>query len=325
MSAYNVHHLPFWRQFNQAVRVRASVLFGTYPDVAPNVGDPLQPAYATGVLGVYLIGDLQQWIEENCHFFLRSHNDNGSKRNPATFFNGLTSQAAIEPWTWETLKTSKLGDAGWTAPLTKTTHTHRRIQAGDMWQPVIFDELAGCFDALLWTKQTLISTYTRATPIPGFDTTIALAKADANSRYDGAEAEAGGDYGTAKNLGVSGDDFSAEIVATKYQTEAEVTAGVLVGLTGYGYLKAVATSETNGSWDAQGDDVVEGQFKSCGSGSVAVGVRGVVGTVGQVLTKPPTWPVDPPVEYPYTIATGWLMSDYFSLCEWAFPILTPLS
>jgi hypothetical protein len=323
MAVLHVQPKEFWRLFNTAVRERQSVLNDTLDAVSPNAGSHVQGASA-------YIGYWQTWIEDNCNRFVRSHDDAGEKYNPATKFDGIASETSVTMWTWATLKTAALGGNDWTAYTDATTHTHRHIQANDHWKPILWEELAACFDMLIWTKQDLASAFTRSGATPGraYDS-FAEAEADASALYAAADSGAG-DGGNAKLLYWYADGFAAEIVATEYDIQAEVKNWSLVGCTGYGYAKAVRYDNGYGtpinSWHAQGDTtIVQDQYKYCGSGAVAIGHVETVGTVGQVAGEPTTWPGEPDSTSPSFFSTGWLLGDYFSVCEWAFTVLTPIT
>ena len=342
MTVFNVQHVSFWRQFNNAIRERHSVLFGDgvynpIPAVAPNAGDSLQQINTGQYYG---LGTLQTWIENNCQYFVRSHDNDGVKyvlgSGPSPGgtdpFDGMPIASEVEMWSWETLKLAALGGDGWTAYTTKTAHTHRHIQAGDHWKPILWIEIARCLDMLLWTEEVLWNPTCRTGVVPGHDyVSFALAEAASSALYAAGEVEPD-EYGTAKVLSWFEDGFGAEIVATKYYIQGSARVEALVGCTGYGYFAAVLWNngwgEPTNVWDAQGEaQIAEDVYKPVGSTAIAIGDTETVGTVGSVGAESvavPNWPSEPGSDPPAFFSAGWIRGNSFTIKEWGFTILSPI-
>ena len=319
MAVLHVQPKAFWRQFDLAIKQRESVIFDSAPAAAvPNAGDHLQ-SIGDGSW-YYRLLVLQQWIEDNCDHFIRSHDDAGDPYDPATVFEGVADSSAVVMWSWATLKTAALGGDEWTAYTSATTHTHRKIQTGDHWNRILWDELARCLDMLIWTKQVLCETFSHFGVSGSYgDFTDAKSAAVA----DFAAASDGTDYvGTYKELVVyTGLGYGAEISAGHFHIQAEAKAVAMVGCTAYAYIHTEATE--NGTWNAQGEtNIVQDEYHMAGSGAVAIGTQPTIVAFG-TLAEPPTWPAEPPLDEFYV--TGWQLDDYFSLCVWAFTILSPIT
>ena len=111
-GAIQKHTDEIWKAFNERKQAWGSTAVPV-PATGANIqkgfywnyysGGPIPPAAPTGTFSWFY---LQRWIEWRCHFFVRSHNDDGTIR-ASDYYDG---ESAFELWTFANLMKVVRGD-----------------------------------------------------------------------------------------------------------------------------------------------------------------------------------------------------------------------
>jgi hypothetical protein len=168
-GAIQKHTDEIWKAFNERKQAWGSAAVPV-PQAGANIqkgfyynyysGGPIPPADPTGTFSWFY---LQRWIEWRCHFFVRSHNDDGTIR-ASDYYDG---ESAIETWTFADLMKVVRGDgtaqASWrratTFPADWTNWNDPAYSAGeitngvprDILGPWIPTDIQKALNMLVWT------------------------------------------------------------------------------------------------------------------------------------------------------------------------------
>ena len=248
----------------------------------------------------------QKWCEDNCGKFVRCLDDAGDPLD-------LDGETKIGKWTWSDMKALVLPYGDWRAKTIAAgvvTTSLRKAEEGDVYGPWLMEDLRKVLNALIWTA------YRVTLSIPYG----AVSKTAAHSAFTG-------DYAAAKAQALS--EWNAN-EGSPYQAQAYYYAAYTVATGKYGWfvVRGCSVGSVEGipagcaktvgfyvhavnnvndvpdqtgvdEFDAQGDVVVENQWKLWESTDLAADVTGCVGTVQ--LSSGGTAMPDAPAADPNTV------------------------